>query len=311
MEYKDLPDLDGWATLRAVVERGGVSAAANALHVGQPAVTKRLRALDGCYGLPLMERVGGRLRLTRAGERVYVLAVQTLDRQLALRDELRHMARGETSMRLEVTFSIGEHLLPELLLRFAEQHPEFRVESRLGYSRNIQSSLATGLADMALMESAPDHPDVLVQKWADDELWLVCGALHPLCGTEMLPVERLNRLAYVLRERGSSPRESLDEAMRSIGIGELAAALEVGSSDTIVEMLARGRHVSFLPRFAVRDKVRRGDLFHVKVAGFRIMRTLWIARTRSILSHPVAEAFIEMLRTLPEDFHEGNLAGSD
>ncbi len=296
MEYKDLPDVQGWAALRAVVEKGGVSAAAEILNIGQPAVTKRLRALENCYGLPLMERNGNRLKLTEAGEKVYVLAVQTLDRQLALRDELQSLARGETSMRLEVTFSIGEHLLPDLLLQFAEQYPEFKVESRMAYSRQIQADLAMGLANLALLEYAPDHPDVLVQKWADDELWLVCGARHPLFGSDMLPVDQLKELSYVLRERRSSPRVALDEALNHIGITGLKIAMEVGSTDTIVEMLARGKHVSFLPKFAVEDKVREGDLYHIKVVGFRIMRTLWIARNRSSLDHPVAEAFIQMLR---------------
>lgn len=297
MEYKNLPDLQGWAALRAVVEKGGVSAAAETLHIGQPAVTKRLRALENCYGLPLMARNGNRLRLTEAGEKVYMLAVQTLDRQLALREELQNLARGETSMRLEVTFSIGEHLLPDLLMQFSEQYPQFKVESRMAYSRQIQADLATGLANLALLEYAPDHPDVLVQKWADDELWLVCGANHPLIGTDMLPVEQLNDLSYVLREKRSSPRVALDEALTHIGIIDLNIAMEVGSTDTIVEMLARGKHVSFLPKFAVQDRVLEGNLFHIKVVGFRIMRTLWIARNRSNLDHPVAEGFIHMLRS--------------
>ena len=297
MEYKDLPDLQGWAALRAVVEKGGVSAAAEILNIGQPAVTKRLRALENCYGQPLMERSGNRLKLTEVGEKVYVLAVQTLDRQLALRDELQHLAKGETSMRLEATFSIGEHLLPDLLLQFAEQYPQFKVESRMAYSRQIQADLAMGLANLALLEYAPDHPDVLVQKWADDELWLVCGTGHPLFGCDMLPIEQLNELSYVLREPRSSPREALDEALTYIGIDDLKITMEVGSTDTIVEMLSRGRHVSFLPKFAVEEKVRAGDLYHIKVVGFRIKRTLWIARNRSSLDHPVAEVFIQMLRS--------------
>lgn len=297
MEYKNLPELDGWAALRAVVEKGGVSAAAATLNIGQPAVTKRLRALENCYGLPLMERSGNRLKMTKAGEKVYMLAVQTLDRQLALREELQHLARGETSMRLEVSFSIGEHLLPDLLMLFSDQHPQFKVESRMAYSRQIQADLAMGMANLALLEYAPDHPDVLVQKWADDELWLVCGANHSLAGTDMLPVEQLKELSYVLRERRSSPRVALSEALNHIGITDLDIAMEVGSTDTIVEMLARGKHVSFLPKFAVEDDVRAGELFHIKVTGFRIMRTLWIARNRSNLDHPVAEAFIQMLRS--------------
>lgn len=299
MEYDKLPDINALAALRAVVDRGGVSAAAGALNIGQPAVTKRLRALDACYGSRLMERVSGRLRLTPAGEKVYLLAVQTLDRHRALQEELLAHQLGQTTLRLEVTFSIGEHLLPDLLFQFAERYPEYKIDSRMAYGRNIQSHLVTGHTDLALLENAPDHPDVLVQKWVDDELWLVCGGNHPLAGTDWLPVERLTELPYVLREKHSSSREELEQALTGIGIEKLDVALEVGSTDTIVEMLGRGKHVSFLPRFAVEDRVREGDLYHLKVTGFRIQRTLWVARNRSRLDHPVAEAFIDMLLRSP------------
>lgn len=296
MEYKTLPDMDGLATLRAVVEEGGVSGAAVALHIGQPAVTKRLRALEDRLGIGLMQRVGGRLHLTRAGERVYELAVQTIDRMNYLHDELQALQQGKDRLRLEVTFAIGEHFLPDLMVRFSEQFPDLHVDSRLAYGRQIQTHLATGQTDLALLENAPDHPDILVQKWMDDELWLVCGATHPLAGTDMLPVEEVANLNYVLREKGSSLREGLQESLRSIGIDTLRTAFEVGSTDAIIDILGRGRHVSFMPRFAVFDDVRDGHLFHLKVTGFRIKRTLWIARHRSNLDHPVAEAFISMLR---------------
>jgi DNA-binding transcriptional LysR family regulator len=72
--------------------------------------------------------------------------------------------------------------------------------------------------------------------------------------------------------------------------------MEVGSTDTIVEMLERGRHVSFLPRFAVRGAIDAGELHLIRIEGLRIMRTLWIARTRANLDNPVAEAFIGLLR---------------
>ena len=292
-----LPDTNGWAALRAVVELGGVSEAAKSLHVGQPAITKRLRALEKVYGIPLTERRGGRLQLTQAGEKVYLLAVQSLDRQRALAAELKVLAGGLESMRLQVNFAIGEHLLPSLLIRFDELYPNFRIESRMGYGRKILAELATGIADLALLEQAPDHPDVLVQKWMDDELWLLCGPDHPLANIDdLLPVADLSSLSYVLREKHSSIRDGMEEALQRIGIEELQVAMEVGSNETITEILTRGKHVSFLPRFAVEDSVRNGELFHIKVTGFRIIRTLWIARHRSKLDQPVAEAFVKMLR---------------
>jgi DNA-binding transcriptional LysR family regulator len=301
MEYKNLPDLNGWATLRSVVERGGVTEAARALHIGQPAVTKRMRALEECYGVALMERVAGRLRLTNAGEKVYVLAVQSLDRHWVLQQELERLANGQDSMRLEVTSSIGNYLLPGVLLQFNETYPSYKIDTRMGYSRDIQVDLATRIADLAMLEFAPDHPDILVQKWRDDELWLVCSTNHPLAGVELLPVEKLGTLDYVLREPQSSMRQTMDKALRGVGVDKLNVAIEVGLTDTIIEILASGRHVSFLPRFVVEERVAKGSLFHIKTNGFRVMRTLWIARHRGNLHHQVVEAFIDMLQESKPD----------
>ncbi|MEJ2141050.1 MAG: LysR family transcriptional regulator [Gammaproteobacteria bacterium] len=296
MEYSNLPDLTGWASLRAVVEKGGVIEAARAMHVSQSAISKRLKSLEECYGVPLMERVAGRLRLTEAGEKVYMLAVLTLDRQLALQEEISNLEKGKTSLSMEVTFGIGEHLLPDLLFSFKEQYPDYQIDFRMNYSRDIQNQLATERVDMALMEMAPDHPDILVQKWMEDELWLVCAPSHPLFGTEFLAVDDLTGLNFVLREKQSSIRESLDVALKRIGVDQLNIALEVGSSEAIIDMLERGKHVSFMPRFAVYERVMAGKLFHIKITSFRILRTLWIARNRAALDHPVAEAFIHLLR---------------
>lgn len=298
MEYRSLPDLKSLATLRAVVELGGVAEAGRVLHVGQPAITKRLRTLDACYGLQLMQRGGRRLVLTSAGVRVYEYARLVLDHQHSLLDDLASLHAGDNSLRLEVTGAIGEHLLPELLLSFAESNPDYRIHSRVGYTRRIQTRLATGLSDMALLEQAPDHPDILVQKWLDDEVVLVCGSSHSLCGSEMIPVSDLARLNYVLREPRSSMRVTLDRALKDIGVEKIPVAMEVGSTDTIVEMLQRGRHVSFLPRFSVEEALSTGDLYHIKVQGLRINRTLWIARTRASLNNDVSEAFIRLLRTI-------------
>jgi DNA-binding transcriptional LysR family regulator len=296
MEYKDLPDLKALATLREIVERGGVAEAGRALNVGQPAVTKRLRALERSFGLELMVREAGRLRLTTAGERVYQFARLVMDHQLELVGDLNQLKAGRDRLRLAVTQSIGEHLLPELLLAFSDAFPDYRIDSRVGYSRSIHTRLATGLADLALTEIQPDHPDVLVQKWLDDELVLVCSPGHALGTREMLAVAEIPELTYVLRERESSMRITLDRTLADIGISELPVAMEVGSTDTIVEMLERGRHVSFLPRFAVRGAIDAGELHLIRIEGLRIMRTLWIARTRANLDNPVAEAFIGLLR---------------
>ncbi len=298
MEYKNLPDLSGLAALRTIVEQGGVSNAAKRLFIGQPAVTKRLRALETCYGTSLMERVAGRLRLTPAGEKVYTYAVQTLERNSLLIEELQSLAEGTNLLRLEVTFSIGDHFLPELLVQFSERFPQYKINSRLGYSKSIQTRLVTGLADLAVMENAPDHPDILVQKWLEDELWLTVGPNHPFVQNNIREInaEQLAEFSFVLREKQAAVRITTEEALGNLAIEPLNIKMEVGSTDAIVEILFRGQHASFLPRFIAEPLVKTNKLYWIKIAKLNIKRTLWIARNRTSLDHHVAEAFISLLR---------------
>jgi len=295
MEYKTLPDLKHLETLSAVVELGGVAQAARKLNIGQPAVTKRLRALDNCYGISLMQREGRQLELTEAGELVYHQARLALDQQATLFEDLAALRGGQNKLRLEATFAIAEHLLPDLLLKYSELHPDYQIETRMGYSRRIQTRLATGLSDLALLEISPEHPDILVQSWLDDEIVLVCGPGHSHYQTDAITPNQLHSLRFVMREPNSSMRLTLDRELAKINIHHLPITMEVGSTDTITEMLQRGQYVSFLPYFAVAESLKRGRLHRIRIEGLSIKRTLWISRTKASMYNNVANSFVEML----------------
>ncbi len=298
MEYINLPDYKALATLKAVVELGSVNSAAKALYIGQPAVTKRLRSLDSCYGVPLMQHQGRKLELTTAGERVYAYARLILEHQAGLLDDLASLRTGHNRLRLEVTFAIGEHVLPEILMHFADAMPELKIDSRLGYSRRIHTRLATGLSDIALLEQEPRHPNIRVEPWMQDELLLVCGAGHPLWNQRSIEIDQLEQLNYVLRETQSSIRNTLDQTLLDLNIRLNRIDMEVGSTDTIIELLQRGKQVSFLPQFAVKTYLERNSLQHIRIQGLNIKRTLWLAYNQSNMDRKPANRFIEILREI-------------
>lgn len=296
MEYKKIPDFKSLAALSAIFELGGVSEAGKKLNIGQPAISKRLKALEEFYGVDLVHKHGRQLKLTLAGEKIYQFARLMLDHHLLLFEDLSSLRLQQTRLRIEVTFSISENLLPDILYRFSETFPQYQVVSRIGYSRRIQTRLATGLCDMALLEKAPDHQDILVQKWFDDELILVCYRQNWVKETKDLTIKELSNLQYILREPKSTLRIELDNALNQVGINSLNIYMEIGSTDAIIDMLGRGQYFSFLPLFAVKNHLDTNQLLHIKVQGLSIKRTLWIARTRSNINNPVSEAFIELLR---------------
>ena len=107
MEYKKLPDLKSLAALSAIFELGGVSEAGKKLNIGQPAISKRIKALEEFYGVDLVHKEGRKLQLTIAGEKIYQFARLMLDHHLLLFDDLSSLRLQQTRLRLEVTFSIS------------------------------------------------------------------------------------------------------------------------------------------------------------------------------------------------------------
>lgn len=101
----------------AIADEGGFARAAEALHVGQPAVSQQLRRLERELGVVLFERTTRRVRLTAEGDRLLpearaVLAAAERTRRLAA--ELA----GASSLRLGTSPAPGRRL-PGLLAAIA------------------------------------------------------------------------------------------------------------------------------------------------------------------------------------------------
>ena len=124
---------------------------------------------------------------------------------------------------------------------------------------------------------------------------MVCGATHELSDTNSIDPKELRSLKFVVRESTSSLRVTLDQELPKIGIKSLPISMEVGSTKAIMEILQHGQHVSFLPKFAVRETCNKGLLHLIEIQGLSIKNTLWIARTNATLNNKVADNFINLL----------------
>jgi DNA-binding transcriptional LysR family regulator len=136
-------------TFLAVVELGGVTAAANSLGVSQAAASQQLKRLEETLGCRLFERVGRRLVLAPAGERLEAQA----RRLLALNDEVWSAMRTpsfEGEVRLGVPYDIIASFVPPILRRFAKAQPRVRVSLVCEDSRVVRQALRSGGVDLAL-----------------------------------------------------------------------------------------------------------------------------------------------------------------
>ena len=132
-----------------VVEAGGVTPAARALHVTQAAVSQQIKRLEEMLEQQLFERTGRRLVLAPAGERLLASA----QRLVALNDELVASMRApsfEGEVRLGVPYDIIASFVPPVLRRFAKAQPRVRVSLVCEDSRIVREQLRSGGVDLAL-----------------------------------------------------------------------------------------------------------------------------------------------------------------
>lgn len=99
-----------------VVDEGGVTRAAERLHVAQPWVSAQLRTLEKAAGAPLFVRDGRRLALTEAGRRFHSWAADVLASSGQVRRDIENLGAGLAgSLTVATSMAIGTYLVPPLL----------------------------------------------------------------------------------------------------------------------------------------------------------------------------------------------------
>lgn len=261
-----------------VVDEGSISQAARLSYVSQPAVTRQIHQLENFYGTLLFDRTDGKMKVTETGKMLYPFA-KTIVHDFHRSKEVINQATGECNTHLHVgaTFTIGEYLLPSLLGRFKKQKPEVKLTLTIKNTPAVLEDLSNDVIDLALVEGLVENTDFIIEKFADDELILVCSPDH-LWG-EQIQMEELANERMIWRESTSGTRLIVDNMLREHGILEkINSYMELGSTQAIKGAVEAGLGISILPRLTVARELAQGTLREVDIAGATIMRDLWLVK---------------------------------
>lgn len=261
-----------------VVDEGSISQAARLSYVSQPAVTRQIHQLENYYGALLFDRTDGTMKVTEAGKMLYPYA-KTIVHDFKRSKEVIKQAMGEyeITLHLGASFTIGEYLLPSLLGRFKKEIPEMKVTLTIKNTPNVLEDLANDVIDLALVEGLVENESLLVEKFADDELILICSPEHPWAGK--VQVDELLNERMIMRESGSGTRLVVENILRKHGILEkINGYMELGSTQAIKGAVEAGLGISILPRLTVAREIDLGVLKEVDIEGVTIKRNLWLVK---------------------------------
>jgi DNA-binding transcriptional LysR family regulator len=284
-------DIAALQVFLAVAESGSISAAAERVHLTQPAVSKRIQALERGLGVRLFDRIGRTVPLTEAGRTLRVHALRVLRE---LDDAQRSVANlagtvgGE--LALATSHHVGLHRLPPALKRFHAGYPQVRLNLRFMDSEQACQAVAHGDIELAIVTLPPviDAPLHAVTVW-DDPLDFVVSPDHPLAGAGEVTVKKLLDHPAILPGPGTFTREIILNAL-----GANRARVQVGMATNYLEVLkmlaAIGLGWSALPRTLIDD-----SLSVVQIRNTRLRRTLGVVTHRGRTLSNAARAMIAIV----------------
>ncbi|QRY78701.1 LysR family transcriptional regulator [Pseudomonas sp. PDNC002] len=284
-------DLTSLNTFLAIAESGSFSEAGERLHLTQPAISKRIAALENQLGVRLFDRVGREVTLTESGRALLPRAYQILN---VLDDTRRALTNlnGEVSGRLVLATShhIGLHRLPPLLRAFTKAHPQVALDIQFCDSEVAYEEILHGRAELAVITLAPEtaEPVRAVPVW-DDPLDFVAAPEHPLSVQGPVFLADVARHPAVFPGGNTFTHHIVRRMFEAEGLTP-NIGMSTNYMETIKMMVSIGLAWSVLPRTMLDDSVVRLPLQDIQLS-----RQLgYILHTERTLSN-AARAFMRLL----------------
>jgi DNA-binding transcriptional LysR family regulator len=245
----------------ATARAGSTRSAAERVARSQSAASSAIAELEATLGAALFDRVRRRLVLNENGRALLPKAAALLDHAA----ELEHLFDGAHAapLRVAASMTIGEVLLPDLVTRWKQSHPNSPVHIAVGNSSEVVRAVASFDVDVGFIEGPQTHPDLSVRPWLSDELVVVAAPQHPLAGLRRVSPEALRAAAWAVREHGSGTREATDRWLLE-HLGSIDVSFELGSSEALKRILYSGAAVGCLSRHVVAAALAGGTLVQLR-----------------------------------------------
>jgi DNA-binding transcriptional LysR family regulator len=283
----------------AVVRTGSLSAAARALGISQPAVTKQLQTLEDQLGLDLVTRGhAGVVGLTPAGLLLRDYAQKTTSDHEIFLAQLRALKgsnRGEISIAASTT--PGDFILPALLLAFHERYPTIVVQMSIANTATVAEQVLSGRSDVGFVGAPIHDPRLTSEVFAHDDIVLAVPAQHPLANRPSIELQELFAHSLILREPGSGTREAIERALSEEHRRHLqqATALELGSPHAVLSAILDGAGIGFISGRTMETHAPQGICI-VPVQGLRLQRDLHIVYRKDRPVVPALQTFLDFAR---------------
>ena len=203
----------------AVIREGTISAAAQALHVAQPSLSRQMKELEEDLGAPLFVRGNRRIALTEEGMVLKKRAEEMVRLMKMTEDEITQIRNHISgSVRIGAGESWSFHYLARTAAALAQEHPDIRFHITSGDTQDLMDELNKGLIDFAVIFTDIDHTLYQsVELPAEDSFGLLMRKDSPLAAKKEIRLKDLQGIPLLI-SRAAEPYYSGLEEYSSLNI---------------------------------------------------------------------------------------------
>jgi DNA-binding transcriptional LysR family regulator len=231
--------------------------AANELFITQPAISKHIKELESEFGVKLFDRVGNKIHLTKAGDTLLSYAAPILSLHQEVKFKLSLLSGDlEGNLRIGASTTIAQYVIPPVLAKFHERHPDIRLSLLNGNTEYIEKQLLNNEIDLGIVEGEPTNSDIQYAPFLNDELIVFTSSQNRII-TNPVSHEEFIKLPLVLRERGSGTLEIIEKRLKlhQISPKQLNVLLFLGSTEAIKSYVKTGSGVGIVSKFAIEQEL--------------------------------------------------------
>ncbi|MBU2701351.1 DNA-binding transcriptional LysR family regulator [Sporomusaceae bacterium BoRhaA] len=275
-----------------VCDENNMTKAAIKLHMTQPSVSLAIQELESHYKTLLFERLGHRLFITEAGQRLLIYARHIVN--LNQQAEASMQSYGEHyKLRIGASVTIGESVLVDLVQYMYKINPQQEIFSEIHNTAELETMLLKDDLDMALVEGKIQSEYLIVQPFMSDELVFIISPQSSILEKDEITLSDLAELSFFVREAGSGTRDLFENTMQQHDI-KIRIAGAYNNAETIKKAVIAGLGASVISRRAVSQELKQGNLASFEVKNIAFKRNFSVVYHKNKYLSPALQSMIAL-----------------
>jgi len=254
MEFRQLK------TFRTVATLLSFNRAAEALNYAQSTISAQIKALEEDLDVKLFDRLGKRVILSEAGERLSEYARKMLDIEAETLADVKGRTQSQGSLTIRVPQSICNNYLPEVLAEYRRRFPGVSLNFHTCAFHSLEHELQTGVTDLAfLLAESINSANLEAEPLSFERLLMISNVGHPLAKKSKVSIEELAGEPIFLAKADCGYRMVFEQMLTEAKVGP-QTLLEFNSVEMLKACLVRSSGVTMIPEITVRAEIDRGEL---------------------------------------------------